>query len=92
MLRRPKLHRYRISDPDVRGLLALLAPFLPKVEFPMDLRDPKDVPVVLAAIGGNAEAIVTGDRDLLDDQDLRRSLADRAIRVMTPRALVESLG
>ncbi len=91
VLRRPKLRRYRVSEADIGDLLALLAPSLPTVEFPLDLRDRKDVPVVLAAIGGNADAIVAGDRDLLDDQYVIRLLADQAIRVVTPRALVESL-
>lgn len=91
VLRRPKLRRYRIADADVRATLALLATFLPTVEFDIDVRDPKDVPVIRAALNGSAEAIITGDKDLLDDPELRRSLGDRGIRVMTPRALGELL-
>jgi putative PIN family toxin of toxin-antitoxin system len=92
VLRRPKFRRYRISDADVGEVLALLAPLLPAVEIDLPVRDPKDAPVVAAALGGRADAIVTGDRDLIDDHDLRRSLNDRGIQVVTPRELLALLG
>lgn len=31
----------------------------------MDVRDPKDVPILAAAIGGGADVLITGDNDLL---------------------------
>lgn len=92
VLRRPKLRRYRVSEEDISAALALLAPFLPTVEFEGSVRDPKDTAVVEAALAGQAEAIVTGDKDLLDDEDLRRGLAERGIQVLTPKELLAALG
>lgn len=47
--------------------------------------------MVTAAVAGEAEAIVTGDDDLLDDEDLRQQLAERGIRILTPRELLVAL-
>lgn len=91
VLRLPKLQRYGITEEDIAQALALLAPFLPHVDVNVGLRDPKDVAVVEAAVAGAAEAIVTGDADLLDDDALSRWLADRGIRVLTPTELVSVL-
>jgi hypothetical protein len=38
-----------------------------------------------------ADAIVTGDRDLLDNADLHAWLRDRGIRLITPAGLVERI-
>jgi len=35
------------------------------IPIPPELRDPKDLMVLAAAVGGGADAIVTGDKDLL---------------------------
>ena len=35
------------------------------IPMPPELRDPKDLMVLEAAVGGDADAIVTGDKDLL---------------------------
>jgi len=91
VLRRPKLRAYRISEEDVAAALGLLAPFLPTVESRISSRDPSDSVVIEAALSGEAQAIVTGDADLLDDDDLRRRLAEHGIRVVTPAELVEML-
>ncbi|MBI2773235.1 MAG: putative toxin-antitoxin system toxin component, PIN family [Chloroflexi bacterium] len=91
VLRRPRVGEYEIADEDVAEILAFLAPFIPSVEFDAGLRDPSDLPVVRSAVAGEADAIVTGDRDLLDDEETRRRLADRGIRVMTPRELLTLL-
>lgn len=88
---RAKLRRYEISEEDVRDLLTLLAPDLPTVDVEVGLRDTADVPVVAAAIAGNAEAIVTGDKDLLDDAALRAWLAARQIDVLKPAEFAERL-
>lgn len=88
---RAKLRRYDIAGEDVRDLLALLAPDLPTVDMNVDLRDTADAPVVAAAIAGNAQAIVTGDKDILDDRALRTWLAARQIEVLKPTELLERL-
>ena len=91
VLRRPRLRRYGIEEADVRDVLFLLARSLPSVEMTIQVRDPDDAPVVEAAVTGRAEAIVTGDKDLLSDPDLRTWLAARGIQVLTPAALLASL-
>jgi uncharacterized protein len=86
VLRRPGIRRYGVSEADIDDVLAVLGPLLPDVDVTVDLRDPDDVPVVAASLAGRADVIVTGDRDLLDDEDLVAWLAVRGIRVMTPAA------
>ena len=88
---RPKLRRYEISEEDVRDLLVLLARDLPDVDVTPELRDPRDAPVVAAAIAGHAEAIITGDRDLLEDDDLGAWLSERGVKLMTPAEALESV-
>jgi putative PIN family toxin of toxin-antitoxin system len=91
VLRRPRLRRYGIAPVDVDDVLRLLAPFLPTVAMDVPIRDPDDAPVVAAAIAGAADAIVTGDRDLLDDAKLRRWLVSRGVRALTPAELLREL-
>lgn len=90
-VRRILVERMRSPAADVEELLAILrrhgdeaTPHEPPafaVEF--DLRDAADVPLVHAAIAGGADALVSGDRDLLD--------AVLPIRVLSPRELWQAL-
>ena len=90
VLERPKLERYGLDGADVLDLLRTVAKTLPTVDVDVEIRDPDDAPVVSAAIAGGAEAIVTGDDDLLKDAELRTWLAQRGVRVLTPgEALTE---
>jgi uncharacterized protein len=91
VLDRPKLATYDLADEDVRDLLSLTARDLPTVHIEVDVRDVDDVPVMAAAVGGRANVIVTGDRDLLDDAELRGWLAERGVEVLTPVELVARL-
>ena len=76
VLRRPRITKpYGIDEADVRAILQLI-------------RDADDAPVVAAALAGGAEAIVSGDKDLFDPA-LRAWLADRHVRVLTPREVAE---
>lgn len=91
VLRRPELRRYRIKESDVVEILAVMAPFLPSLAVtavPVP-RDVKDLPVIATALAGKAEVIITGDRDLLADEQLRTWLASRRIRVLTPAAALQ---
>lgn len=92
VLARPGLARkYGIAEADRTEILSLLEPLLPRVEIEVTPRDPSDVPVVASAVAGGAEAIVTGDRDLLDDGALREWLSDHGVRVLTAAELLEVL-
>jgi predicted nucleic acid-binding protein len=73
-------------------VLFVLAPLLPSVEIESPVRDPGDAPVIAAAIRGRADAIVTGDADLLREQDLLAWLAERGVEVLSPAVFLERLG
>jgi putative PIN family toxin of toxin-antitoxin system len=88
---RPRLARYEIADDVVGAVLELVWPGIPGIDIQMVLRDVEDRIVVEAAVAGAADAIVTGDKDLLDDADLVAWLALRGISVITPAELLEFL-
>lgn len=91
VLRRPEIRRYGVTDADIDDVVAVLGPLLPDIDVAVEVRDPDDAAVVGAALAGAAAAIVTGDRDLLDDADLRAWLAARRVDLLTPAALLERL-
>jgi uncharacterized protein len=91
VLSRAKLADYQLAPDDVLDLLQTLARTLPTVDVDVDIRDPEDAPVVAAALAGRADAIVTGDADLLDDAALRKWLTERGVRLLSPRELLEEL-
>jgi uncharacterized protein len=70
VLARPKLlERYAASAERAGAFLALVAsraePVEPRDRLPVPVRDPKDEMVIAAALGGDADFLVTGDKDLL---------------------------
>jgi putative PIN family toxin of toxin-antitoxin system len=91
VLSRRKLARYQLAADDVLDLLQTLARTLPTVDVDVDIRDPDDAPLVAAAVAGRADAIVTGDADLIDDPDLREWLTERGVRLLSPRELLDVL-
>ena len=91
VLARPRIRRLRVEKRDIDDLLATFGQLLPEVIVKVDIRDPDDAAVVAAALSGRVDAIVTGDRDLLDDADLRSWLLARDIEVLTPRELLDRL-
>ena len=53
---------------------------------PTGLRDLKDLPILRCAVGGQAQIIVSGDRDLLELKEFQ------GIPILTPRRLLAAMG
>lgn len=68
------------------GLLRRESRVVPKAKaLVVAVRDKSDIPVLSEAIAGNAEVLITGDRDLLD-------IAEQLpLQILTPRAWWEQL-
>jgi len=81
--RRPRFEN-RIDPEHARLLLAQLrwrGIWVTPTTVPPRCRDPKDHPVLAAAIDGHAKAIVTGDADLRADDGLRAEMAKYGIEI-----------
>jgi putative PIN family toxin of toxin-antitoxin system len=91
VLRRPALRRYGVTEGDIVELLLVLGPLLPDVEVAVAVRDADDAVVIAAAIAGQADVIVSGDRDLLDDVALLEWLEQRGISVLAPADALAAL-
>jgi putative PIN family toxin of toxin-antitoxin system len=90
VLARPRLQKYLSADEALRFITDLAAQTTlltdPPGPHPAVCRDPRDDYLVALATASDAEAIVTGDLDLLaiDPDEL-------AVKVITPRQLVDRL-
>lgn len=69
---RPKIVRnyqfLRMTLPELFEALASATRVAPSPTLPVAVRDPKDVKILAAAIGGHADYLITGDGDLLEHQ------------------------
>jgi putative PIN family toxin of toxin-antitoxin system len=88
VLGRDRLRRY-LSIEEVRRFVADLASVMtlaadPLPPYPAVCRDPGDDYLVAFARAARVDALVTGDRDLLE-------LVDAGVAVITPRELIERL-
>lgn len=93
VLQRPKLAaRYQVTEGDVAALLFAIdtgAAFTPLTTPPPGrVRDPKDEAVLLAALSGAADYLVTGDEDLLV---LRSDPQLGTLRIVTVTEFLEVL-
>ena len=78
----PKFDRY-VARPRREELLARLAPHVEIVEIVQQVRacrDPKDDQFLEAAVNGQADVIITGDKDLLELDPFR------GVAIITPAA------
>lgn len=84
----PRLReKYQIDDHAIEGMMALLALRGERVHPTRTVqvcRDPEDNMLIETALAGNAEHIVTGDEDLLVLKKFE------TVRIVTPRAFLES--
>jgi putative PIN family toxin of toxin-antitoxin system len=90
---RPRL-RERIDTEDAERLieqLRLRGEMVEPVTTPPRCRDPRDHPVLAAAIDGRADAIVTGDADLRADDELRSAMEQYGVALWGVNTLLERL-
>jgi putative PIN family toxin of toxin-antitoxin system len=91
VLARPRLQKYLSAEEALRFVTDLATQTIltidPPAPHPAVCRDPHDDYLVALATASNADAIVTGDRDLLaiDPSQL-------TVEIITPRQLVDRLG
>ena len=89
-IRRPRARKYiRLSEEELDGRLAQLEtiadPVEGKLALQIAIRDPDDVMILMAAVEGRADYVVTGDGDLL-------ALGEHeGIAIVTPRAFLDLL-
>ncbi len=88
-LRRVLTERVRVPGKTIDEFVSLLrqeSTVVKKAEpFPIKIRDKDDLVVLSEAIAGSAEALVTGDRDLLDLTD------ELPLQILSPRGFWEQL-
>lgn len=69
VLKRPKIMKYAISADEIDLILTSMTrkaqKLTPSTTLPFRIRDPKDKYVLQCALEGNADYLVTGDKDLL---------------------------
>ena len=58
---------------------------------PPRCRDPKDNPVLATAIDGRADAIVSGDADLRDDDKLRAEMESYGVKLWGIDSLLSNI-
>jgi putative PIN family toxin of toxin-antitoxin system len=88
---RPRL-RDRISASDAERLieqLRLRGEMVEPMSVPPRCRDPRDHPVLAAAIDGRVDAIVTGDADLRADDELRNAMEMHGVALWGVDTLLE---
>ena len=84
----PRLRARGRSVAEVMEKQRVLATLIQPVDIqpPGDLRDLKDLPVLGCAVGGGAQAIVAGDKDLLTLKEFQ------GVLIVTPRIFLSTLG
>jgi putative PIN family toxin of toxin-antitoxin system len=84
----PRLRARGRSVAEVMAKQRVLGTLVQPSDFksPSELRDLKDLPVLQCAAGGQAQAIVTGDKDLLTFKEFE------GILIVTPRIFLTTMG
>jgi predicted nucleic acid-binding protein len=55
-------------------------------------RDPQDSAIIATAVGGRADYLVSADHDILDDPQLRETLAESGVQIATAAQFLSVLG
>jgi putative PIN family toxin of toxin-antitoxin system len=76
---------------DFVDVVAAMSEFVPIRGLDMGCRDEDDDRLVETAVNGHAHALVSRDKDILEDDLIRRELEKRGCRVMSTDALAEWL-
>lgn len=88
-LRRVLTRKFKVPADRVEAIAAIFAPFpllrRPSAPSEIPVRDPGDRWILVTALAGAAEVLVTGDEDLLEIAE------DAPIRILAPRAFWELL-
>jgi putative PIN family toxin of toxin-antitoxin system len=90
---RPRLRKH-ISAEQAATLMEQLkwrGVWIEVTTIPPRCRDPKDHPVLVTAIDGQASAIVSGDADLRADDKLRQEMAKLGVELWGIRTLLSNL-
>lgn len=88
-LRRKLAEKFRVPAKVVDEFVALITQegeIVKKTQnLPVKIRDKDDIPVVSEAVAGNAEVLVTGDKDILDVAE------ELPVRALSPRGFWDEL-
>lgn len=90
---RPRLSRH-IDSTQAKALVEQLrwrGEWVEATTVPPRCRDPKDHPVLAAALSGHADAIVSGDGDLRADDGLRQQMLELGVKIWGVSALLAAL-
>jgi putative PIN family toxin of toxin-antitoxin system len=95
VLARPHIaRRSRLSRPEIRLLIGAMRDLGDVVEVVGGVavcRDPEDDAVIETAIRGNADVLISGDKDLTDAPEVSQALATAGIHVLTVARFVTEL-
>ena len=90
---RPRLSRH-IDSAQKNALVEQLrwrGEWVKATAVPPSCRDPKDHPVLAAAISGHADAIVSGDGDLRADDSVRQQMLEYGVKIWGVETLLAKL-
>jgi putative PIN family toxin of toxin-antitoxin system len=95
VLARPHLaRRSRLSQVEIGELIEAMRALGEVVALAGDIavcRDPDDDTVIETALRGNADVLVSGDKDLTDAPEVAQALEEFGVRVLTVARFVEEL-
>lgn len=87
VLERPKIReKYEIAGDDILGLLAIIEELANETEVKGEItisRDPDDNVVIETAVRGKAKYLVTGDKDITDDENVLAFLSKHGVTAIS---------